>query len=251
MSTIPHYKISYAQHFEDLVLRGILRNVKDGIYVDVGANDPELDSVTKIFYDSGWHGINVEPNRTLWEKLCEARPRDINLNCGASCQEGTVLFRLCLDADGLSSANAEAWSEIETSKRSYIDEIIAVKPLRNILAEHLPNTTIHFLKIDTEGLELEVILGNDWSKCRPWVLCIERTTCIERTSQLMRRNAIFAYLASAGYEQVFFDGINDFFVANEHATLWSEFDYAREIILDGVPVNYIFVKAMAKLAQKN
>jgi hypothetical protein len=50
---------SHAQANEDLLLFNALREVSPeaGFYIDVGANDPEKDSVTKFFYDQGWHGV--------------------------------------------------------------------------------------------------------------------------------------------------------------------------------------------------
>jgi len=46
--------ISYAQNHEDVLLYRALKGVGKGFYIDVGANDPEEDSVTKAFYDRGW-----------------------------------------------------------------------------------------------------------------------------------------------------------------------------------------------------
>ena len=53
--------VSYAQNFEDVMLWRALREVTHGFYIDVGAADPDSDSVTRAFYDRGWSGINVEP----------------------------------------------------------------------------------------------------------------------------------------------------------------------------------------------
>ena len=36
-------------------------DARPGFYVDVGAADPDADSVTRAFYDRGWRGIDVEP----------------------------------------------------------------------------------------------------------------------------------------------------------------------------------------------
>ena len=52
---------SYAQEYEDIILYAIIGDVSDGFYIDVGAYDPVDISVTKYFYDKGWHGINIEP----------------------------------------------------------------------------------------------------------------------------------------------------------------------------------------------
>ena len=53
--------ISYAQNFEDVILWRAFKNLQNGFYVDVGANDPINDSVTQAFYEKGWRGINIEP----------------------------------------------------------------------------------------------------------------------------------------------------------------------------------------------
>ena len=90
---IPAYRIYYSQNRENLILDGILRNVSEGYYVDVGANHPVMNSVTKIFYDKGWSGINIEPNELLYHELCVQRPRDINVNSGVSSQPGQLKFR--------------------------------------------------------------------------------------------------------------------------------------------------------------
>ena len=64
--TLPKHRVTFAQNREDLMLDGILRTVSVGFYVDVGANHPDMDSVTKLFYEKGWSGINVEPNERLF-----------------------------------------------------------------------------------------------------------------------------------------------------------------------------------------
>jgi FkbM family methyltransferase len=243
--SMPHYKISYAQNGEDLILAGILRKIPAGFYVDVGANHPELDSVTKIFYDRGWSGINVEPNELLNAELQAARPRDINVKVGLSSQSGRLSFRSYDTFDGLSTFSWDAKENFQAGRpdATYSDSYIEVLCLAELFLEHRPEGDIHFLKIDVEGLELEVLLGNKWDRFRPWFLCIERT------NDQARRNAISIFLTSWRYEQVFFDGINDYFVASEKRDVWEDFSYTRDIILDGVPVNYIFIKHIAEISK--
>ena len=72
--------ISYAQNFEDVVLERVFKGQEKGFYIDIGAWDPDVDSVTKHFHLKGWSGINAEPVDQYFEKLQAARPRDINLN---------------------------------------------------------------------------------------------------------------------------------------------------------------------------
>ena len=66
--------ISYAQNGEDIVLWRGLGHIRDGIYVDVGGWEPDLDSVTRLFYDRGWRGVDVEPIPELAEKFRQRRP---------------------------------------------------------------------------------------------------------------------------------------------------------------------------------
>ncbi len=53
--------ISYAQNFEDVMLWRALKHVENGFYVDVGAQDPVVDSVSLAFYEHGWRGVHIEP----------------------------------------------------------------------------------------------------------------------------------------------------------------------------------------------
>ena len=57
--------ISYSQNFEDVVLARVFADVSSGFYVDVGANHPERDSVTKHSAIAAGRGINMEPGRDL------------------------------------------------------------------------------------------------------------------------------------------------------------------------------------------
>ncbi|MEM1062808.1 MAG: FkbM family methyltransferase, partial [Planctomycetota bacterium] len=75
--------VSYAQNLEDVMLDRALKNIEAGFYIDVGACDADIDSVTKAFYDRGWSGINIEAVPELAEKLTLARPRDVTLACAA------------------------------------------------------------------------------------------------------------------------------------------------------------------------
>ena len=79
--------ISYAQNYEDVMLWRALQDVPQGFYIDVGAQDPDVDSVTRVFYERGWSGINIEPVARYHELLCRARPRDINLRVAVGAEE--------------------------------------------------------------------------------------------------------------------------------------------------------------------
>ena len=93
--------VSYAQNYEDVTLLRALGDVASGFYIDVGANDPRFDSVTRAFYERGWHGINIEPVPHWHERLRSDRPRDLNLRVAAG---RTFLSRLCVPRVSLPSS---------------------------------------------------------------------------------------------------------------------------------------------------
>lgn len=188
---------SFAQDKEDLILAEILKDVKKGFYIDVGANDPELFSVTKLFYDMGWKGINIEPLPDMYYKLCCARSRDITLNMAS----GDKLDVLELNIAGMGSSFIEGYAE------SYRKVLVPVWPLREVLKKIQPEE-IHFLKVDVEGFEKNVLLGMDWSY-RPWVICMEST--IPGTLEPCYQNWEYL-LTERGYVLYCEHGINRFYV---------------------------------------
>ena len=65
--------ISYAQNFEDVMLWRALKDVKNGFYIDIGAQDPIVDSVSLFFFERGWVGVHVEPSAHCVERLEQSR----------------------------------------------------------------------------------------------------------------------------------------------------------------------------------
>lgn len=59
-------RISFAQNGEDIRLLRAFIEQPTGFWVDVGANHPINDSVTKLFSLRGWRGINVEPVKNFF-----------------------------------------------------------------------------------------------------------------------------------------------------------------------------------------
>ena len=82
--------ISFAQQLEDFILFIFLYDVEKGFYIDIGANNPMYDTVTRNFYEKGWNGINIEPLDDKYTSLIQNRKRDINLQMVASNKSGNV-----------------------------------------------------------------------------------------------------------------------------------------------------------------
>jgi FkbM family methyltransferase len=230
--------ISYAQSFEDLLLWRALREVKQGFYVDVGAQDPEADSVTRWFYGEGWSGINIEPHPHFHAKLVQARARDVNLACAAGAEPGVATLHL-VGNTGLSSLDAATAQGAGTHGHAVTGALsVAVRPLREILAP-FAGRDIHFLKIDAEGSERAVLQGMDFARDRPWIVLIEATV---PNSPVENSHLWRDVIEAGGYRDVWFDGLNRWFVAAERAPLgalialppnpFDRYRRAREVALE-------------------
>ena len=216
-------KIYYSQNREDLLLEAFFPDIKDGFYVDVGAYDPDYDSVTKLFYKKGWSGINIEPQQNRYKKFVSARKRDINLNSGVSDKKGELTLR-SYENGGLSTFSDEIKNsystETDPSIQAYEDITVPVITLKDIFATHAPDKTVNFMKVDVEGLEYEVLAGNNWDMYRPQVLCIEANHILKDWKQLLRKN---------GYKCVFFDGLNEYYVDTRNKTM-KQFNYVEHML---------------------
>jgi FkbM family methyltransferase len=207
--------LSYAQNFEDVMLWRALKHVENGFYIDVGASDPEEDSVTKAFYDRGWHGINVEPLPEYHQRLSDERPRDVNLAIAAGDNDGELSLFDIPAVRGWASPDRALAAEYRSNGFEVEELKVPVRTLAGICDEHVKGE-IHFLKIDVECFETEVIRGMDFRKWRPWVLVVEATL---PNSQISNHDAWEYMLTEHGYRCAYFDGLNRYYVAEEHAEL--------------------------------
>lgn len=197
----------YAQQCEDLIIDELLDHKQVGFYIDIGANDPVFLSNTKRFYDRGWHGINVEPNPHLYQKLVEARPRDINLNVGVGDFRSDAQFYLC-EPHQLSSFKSPTGilSRIRNRHMKSTGIVsVTVIPLSSFKSYLQPE--VDFMSVDVEGNEIEVLKTNDWERCRPKLLIVEIT---------YNEKDILNYVASIGYDLVFKNAINGIFIDEKY-----------------------------------
>jgi FkbM family methyltransferase len=207
--------ISYAQNFEDVMLWRALKRVDQGFYIDVGANDPDHDSVTKAFYERGWRGINVEPVPQWFERLEKARPRDINLQLALGAEPGAITLYEIPDT-GLSTAEKK-FAERHEAESGFQNRQLRVEvDTLSRVCERFHPAPIHFLKIDVEGAEKAVLQGTDFSQIRPWIILIEATLPLSVEVSYSEWEPL---LLNAGYEYVYFDGLNRYYVAGEHENL--------------------------------
>lgn len=203
-----------------------LKHVENGFYVDVGAWSPDVDSVTKAFYESGWRGINIEPNPEFNQALRDRRPRDTNLQIALGDVEGDLAMNF-LANPGLSTLDDSIAERHHAAGLAVSREVVKVATLSAIWAEHVPDgQEVHFLKVDVEGYEKPVLQGNDWMNFRPWVVVVEATLPMTQEESHESWEPI---LLAADYRFAYADGLNRYYIALEHIDLLPRFKYPPNV----------------------
>ncbi|OHC27615.1 MAG: methyltransferase [Pseudomonadales bacterium RIFCSPLOWO2_12_59_9] len=203
--------VSYAQNFEDVTLWRALKLFGPGRYIDVGANHPARDSVTKAFYERGWRGINIEPVEHYFDALCEERADEINLCLAVAPKEGELTFYEDRET-GLSTLSEEMRDIQHSTGIQFVSRTVQCRRLDSICAEHMPeDAPFHFLKIDVEGFEQQVLESMDFQRWRPWIVILE--SAFDKTPDWE------GMLLSEGYLYAYCDGINRYYAAKEQEWL--------------------------------
>jgi FkbM family methyltransferase len=194
--------ISYAQNREDLYLWALVGHRSRGTYVDVGCNDERVHSVTKLFYDQGWSGLNIDANDAFAAGFA-ARTRDVFVVSGVGAEAGELTFRQYDRHNGLSTFDEVIKSTHEANGYPFVDKKVLIRTLTEVL-DDAGISHIDFLKIDVEGMEPEVLQGLDLRRIRPSVIVAEA----------MRAADCETILFAADYRLEFFDGLNVYYVDN-------------------------------------
>lgn len=217
---------SYAQNFEDVMLWRALKNIESGFYIDIGAWSPELHSVTRLFYDHGWRGINVEPNPAFCDQLKKCRSRDVNLQIAVSDYEGSVEMNF-LSGSGLNTLCDITAERHVQAGLSLMKQKVHVTTLAKLWSQYvLAGQCVHFLKVDVERLEEAVLRSNDWKNNRPWIVVVEATLPMSPIECYADWEPI---LIAADYVFAYADGLNRFYVANEHPELLKSFKFPPNV----------------------
>jgi FkbM family methyltransferase len=172
----------------------------DGCFIDVGANDPVKYSQTWQLEQNGWSGILVEPVPEMVELLRQQRPRSqvAPVACGAAEQVGTATFHVALN-NQFSSLEGQ---HVDFNPAYGKSISVQVWTLDQVIQEHQPGN-IHFVSIDVEGMQLDVLRGFDLARHQPDLMLVEDHLINYRTHR---------YLARNGYRLVKRTGLNNWYI---------------------------------------
>lgn len=240
--------VSFAQNGEDVVLARALNGVSPGVYLDIGANDPDLYSVSRSFYDRGWSGLCVEPNPAFVKRFRQERPRDDVLQAVISDSPEASLTLYIIPDSGLSTLVGEIADE--HAAHGFAVEPLTVPSFSLVEAVEnagLVDRDIHFAVIDTEGAELAVLRSADFTRIRPWILVIEATAPLSTRKVHESWERI---VLDAGYTFCLFDGLSRFYVdAVHHPELVEMASYPAGVFDDYTTVDAAQLEARVDAAE--
>lgn len=212
-STPSSGKQSYSEYGQDaFVLRRIYNSKPDGIFVDVGANHPIVDSNTYLLELNGWTGLAIEPQKWLNEQWPGLRKTPC-LECVAGSEDGNVTFIESTEQVGFSGV--AGFNKVSSG---HTRKIVRQRPLRDILRYHAIDE-IDYLSIDVEGYEMNVLQGIDFERVRVRLIGVENDLGFKWLPLLGKRlgfelgsNGLRRYLRKKGFKQIARIVCDDFFV---------------------------------------
>lgn len=195
-----HIHKCYSQEGEDRLIERIIGHTSHGFYVDVGAHHPIRLSNTHMLYKRGWRGINIDamPGSMMPFKIW--RSHDINIEAAIANGAHAVTFHSFKEpvyntADPqIATARRERLHEADTTSNTFNMTTVTLK---SILDKYLPeNTSIDLLSVDVEGLDLEVLRSNDWTRYRPKFVFVE---ILGQTLDSIHETPTYEFLKKHGY----------------------------------------------------
>jgi FkbM family methyltransferase len=239
----PISMISYAQNFEDVMLWRALGHVENGFYIDLGAQDPLIDSVSLAFHEHGWTGIHVEPTPHYAQLLRNQRPGDTVIEAAVGDGPEILTFFEIPDS-GISTGDPKI-AEQHRERGFKIQEITVPCVRLSSIFKACGKRDIHWMKVDVEGFEFSALKSWGKAAARPWIVIVESTLPM---TQIQSHQQWEPLLLRRGYMPVYFDGLNRYYVSQEKAELKQAF-YAPPNVFDGFSVNGTASTALHRLLE--
>ncbi len=186
-------QVSYAQCGEDLIVDFVARalNLKSLTYLDIGTNHPRAINNTYFFYQKGCSGVCIEPDPGLCKKIKRSRPRDTVYNAGIGIDDRTYAEFYLMTESTLNTFSRPEAERFSTFGHQKIESILQVPLLKinKVIQDHF-GTCPHFISIDTEGWDLDILRTLNFQEYRPVIFCIETLTYDENKKEQKLKDVI-------------------------------------------------------------
>lgn len=164
--------MNYSQNDEQEVITDYFKG-STGMFLDIGAADGSTFSNTRQLVLNGWGGVCVEPNKESFDELQKLYRDNIVIRCinaALTDHDGEVTFyegTTCRLLSTTDTKHIDKWKaggyefKETTVKAISIDTILNRQPI------------FHFISIDVEGTNLEILKLLPKDFCKAHMICIE------------------------------------------------------------------------------
>lgn len=193
----------YSEYGQDRwLVKNVLGDRRDGIFVEAGALDGLIDSNTLFLArERGWRGVLIEGNPMLLDRLEENRPDATVVGCALASADGLADFRVvsgCVGWSGLVSTLDEG---------RFVPAGVTVKVITRPLADVLRQcrvTSVDYLSLDLEGAELDVLSVFPFAEIPIRVIGVEDNNA--------DNHALRQLLTRHGYTHIARIGVDEFWI---------------------------------------
>lgn len=162
----------YSQWGQDEFVVSVLKQKKNGYFVDIGAYDGI--TISNTYYlekELGWNGLCVEANPHTYNSMVECRNTEcVNVAIAPYEKEVEILL------NGWSSAINDSFTSSEILKQGFESVIVNAITINELFERYNVPSEFDYLTIDIEGGELEILSQLDFSRWRFKVLTYEHNS---------------------------------------------------------------------------
>lgn len=204
--------ITYSQNGEDLVILNLFDQlgIAKPSYLDLGAHHPSRISNTKLMYERGSRGVNVEANPFLIEQFKRDRPLDKNVNMGVNRFPSGISREQMYMYDDWSGRNTFSLEEYEKCVQQFGMKMeksfsIDCMSVNDIVQKWCYGEWPDFLSCDVEGMDYDILSVADFNQTQPKVICVETTGRTRDFYNLLCEKHGYTKVVSMGENTIYID----------------------------------------------
>lgn len=198
---------------QDLLIEQLVRHKRNGVFVDIGANDGlTISNTCYLEKKLGWTGVAVEPLPSVFEKLKANRSCHLVNGC-VSTQSGKANLIEMVGAPNMLStleANNKGLTarRLRNNRRRHKSEARTIEVdcySFSSLVEKFGIKEIDFLSVDTEGGELEILKSIDYDKYPISAISVENNYYTDSIKNFLESQG-YIYVGTFKVDEVYLFG---------------------------------------------
>ena len=201
-------KRSYSFNNVDLIIDYLFKDIKNGIYIDVGCNHPIKYNNTYLLYKRGWSGINIDLDASSIKLFDEYRKGDNNIGALVSNEEKIKKTYIYHERSTINTVE-KTMVDLKINKPKKIIEIQSITLNKIIQNSPFSEKKINLLTVDVEGHEFPVLENFEFSKYGIDVVVLEllndkvdKMEMYKQSIEMVMKSNIYNLLLKRGYKLI-------------------------------------------------